>query len=114
LKVLIGLENVHATADPTYYCTENTSKTHQIMGVSTPKSFLYTTGELPWDHLVHIAYERAKSTTAVVDSRSDTRPQRQPMIDMDANLVGFNFIGTVVQCMECSLWLLLLQRQGLM
>ena len=82
------------------------------MGVSSPAKLMYKSIPLDWEHVVHIAHElaRTRTRTQTAYNNSDTNVaiirHPRPVIDLDANLIGFNYIdaakGSAQAVMECA------------
>jgi len=71
---------------------------------------MYKSIPLDWEHIVHIAHELARARTQMTYNDSDTNVvtirHPRPVIDLDANLIGFNYIdaakGSAQAVMECA------------
>ena len=82
------------------------------MGVNSPAKLMYKSIPLDWEHIpvVHIAHELARARTQMTYNDSDTNVATirhpRPVIDLDANLIGFNYIdaakGSAQAVMECA------------
>jgi len=81
------------------------------MGVSSPAKLMYKSTPLDWEHIVHIAHELARTTRTqttynIRDTNVATIRHPRPVIDLDANLIGFNYIdaakGSALAVMECA------------
>ena len=66
------------------------------MGIRSPESFSYKSCHLQWKHIVYLVFE---FVTEHYDKGSQSEQSKRPVIDIDANILGFKYV--IVMARDC-------------